>query len=129
MLGGIYSSDVGLTTALPRGGFRGSLGGLVDPPLTQDFIFMENFMHLEYLIYSKYSPLALYLIILFNKSVLLPVSVNTIAEWMENSVDPDDVLWRLIWVHSLHWSVCPNTCTYSKYGNPFQKSSWIRPCS
>ena len=53
--------------------------------------------------------LAVCLILLFNKSILLPVSVCKITEWVANSVDSDQT--SDLGLHCLLRSVCPNTCT------------------
>ena len=42
----------------------------------------------------------LFLILFFNNSILLPVSVCKIAEWVANSVDPDQPQRRLIWIYT-----------------------------
>ena len=44
---------------------------------------------LSWEILDKLRTLALYLILLFNKSFLLPVNVCKIVEWVATSVDPD----------------------------------------
>ena len=50
--------------------------------------------------------LILYLILLFNKSILPPVNVCKVVGWVANSVDP--VLRRLIWVYT----VCSSLSEY-----------------
>ena len=78
----------------------------------------------------------LYIILPFNKSILLPVPMNVckIAIQVANSVDPDQTPHSAasdLGLHCLLGPVFPNM--YCKYGkliksNPPQKSSWIRPC-
>ena len=56
--------------------------------------------------------LALYLILLFSKSILLPVSMCKIAECVVNSVDRDQMPHSVVsdlGRHCLLWSVCLNT--------------------
>ena len=56
--------------------------------------------------------LALYLIFLFNKFILLPVSECNMAEWVANSIDPDQMLHSAVsdlGLHCLLRSVCLNT--------------------
>ena len=62
--------------------------------------------------YPRYSqPLPLYLILLFNKSILLPVNVCKIAWCVVNSVDPDQTPRSAatdLGLHGLPKPVCPN---------------------
>ena len=49
--------------------------------------------------------------LLFNKSILLPLNVCRIAEWMANSVDPDKTPRSAasdLSLHCLFMTVCPN---------------------
>ena len=92
--------------------------------------FWINLKDLEYHVCPKYSnihTLALCRKLLFNKSVLLPVSVCTIAELVTNSVDHDQIPHSAasdLGLRCLLKSVCPST--QSKYCNCI-KSSWILP--
>ena len=70
---------------------------------------MGNFdkFDLEYCIHT----LALYLILLFNRSILLPVCVCKIAECVANSVVPDQKPRSVasdLGLHCLIMPVCPN---------------------
>ena len=67
---------------------------------------------MEYRIYIKYLQPCPLPIFLFNKSILLFVSVCEIAEWVANGVDPDQTPRSAasdLGLHSLLKSVCPNT--------------------
>ena len=64
---------------------------------------------------------ALYLILLFKKTILLPVSACKIAEWVTNCVDHDQTPFSAAsdkGLHCLLRSVYLHT--YSKYGNFYQ---------
>ena len=65
-------------------GSGGGLFQLTPPPFESNFYFngfflLINLINLGYRIYPKVSSLTLYYIILFNKSILLPVNVYKIA--------------------------------------------------
>ena len=60
----------------------------------------------------------LFLVLLFNKSIVLPVNVYNIAGRVANNVDPDQTPRSAasdLVLHCLLRPVCPNT--YSTYGN------------
>ena len=81
---------------------EGSSGVQSNPSLTHNFIFMGHF--------DKFGTL--YLVLLFNKSILLPVNVCEIAGWVENSVDPDQTPRSAasgLGLLFLLMPVCPNT--------------------
>ena len=72
------------------GGELGRMVSVAPPPFESYFILMDfffffffffliNLINVGYRIYPKVSSLTLYLILLFNKSILLPVYVYKIA--------------------------------------------------
>ena len=87
-------------------------------PFTQNFIFMGFlffffffFTNLGYGIYPNYSHPLLFIILLFNKSTLLPVNVCKIVGLVANSVDLDQTPCSATYdlgLHCLRRPVCPN---------------------
>ena len=107
--------------ARPRHGFRGGSrkgggGGVVEPLLTKSFNFMEildtsdkfGIPYLPWIVASR----KIFLVILFNKFVLLLINVCKIAIRVANSVYPDQTPRSAasdLGLHCLLWTVFPNT--------------------
>ena len=74
-----------------QGWFREGSAGSVECLFTQNFIFKDISGRIcgILLLPSIFTPLTLNLILLFNKSIQLPVNVCKIAWWVANCANPD----------------------------------------
>ena len=112
-----------------RGRFRGGSGVQVQPanPLPPTPTPMTKKYHFhEWEILDKFDKFGTpsFLLLLLNKSILLPADVCKIAGWVANSIDPDQLPrsgMSDLDLYCLLRSICPNM--WNKYGNMIIKSN------